>query len=321
MAHVTDAEIIARWDAGEKMAHIADDLGLSRERVRQRLERNGRGGPNYNILPAGPAILEAAADATSLTEVAAAFDLSKDLLLVAVKQHGVREHIDEMLHTNRQIRANQRKLETQRELIKKVRELAVRVQHTPTSRDLGTIGLFPMTLHQAFGSVSNAMVAAGLEPNVAGRPPQPLPVKFGVLAATQDLDSLYEQADQLRRLGMASALPTGNDKPQRAEYITREFFRDPLVVAWVLENAAGVCEACGELGYETDDGTRFLEVHHVVPLADGGSDVPSNAVAVCETCHGKLHRWKHRAIYQRRLYSMIPRLIPDSGLNTHNPGE
>lgn len=29
--------------------------------------------------------------------------------------------------------------------------------------------------------------------------------------------------------------------------------------------------------------------HHVVPLALGGFDIPSNKVSLCDSCHGKIH--------------------------------
>ncbi|HDR7378766.1 TPA: HNH endonuclease [Bacillus toyonensis] len=37
------------------------------------------------------------------------------------------------------------------------------------------------------------------------------------------------------------------------------------------------------------DGTPYLEVHHVVPLATGGEDSVENAVALCQNCHRKAH--------------------------------
>jgi hypothetical protein len=46
----------------------------------------------------------------------------------------------------------------------------------------------------------------------------------------------------------------------------------------------------------TTDGctaTRFLEVHHLVPRADGGSNRPENLVTLCHRCHRAAH--EHRA--------------------------
>ena len=41
------------------------------------------------------------------------------------------------------------------------------------------------------------------------------------------------------------------------------------------------CTVCGA--------TRSLEVHHIVPRADGGSNDPSNLVTLCADCHGTAH--------------------------------
>ena len=59
-----------------------------------------------------------------------------------------------------------------------------------------------------------------------------------------------------------------------------ECARDPLVRAFVLQEASGACECCErEAPFAKDDGSTFLEVHHLRTLANGGSDTPENAVA------------------------------------------
>jgi len=37
-----------------------------------------------------------------------------------------------------------------------------------------------------------------------------------------------------------------------------------------------------------------LEVHHVIPVSDGGEDIPSNIWVVCTPCHKEIH---HRRVY------------------------
>ena len=49
----------------------------------------------------------------------------------------------------------------------------------------------------------------------------------------------------------------------------------------VIERAAHRCETCGMAG-------RF-EIHHVVSLKDGGSNDLDNLIALCRTCHLKVH--------------------------------
>ena len=35
--------------------------------------------------------------------------------------------------------------------------------------------------------------------------------------------------------------------------------------------------------------TKNLEIHHIVPLANGGNHIPSNTVMLCRECHIKAH--------------------------------
>ena len=43
------------------------------------------------------------------------------------------------------------------------------------------------------------------------------------------------------------------------------------------------------------DGDPYLETHHVVWLAQGGSDTVENTVALCSNCHRKMHILKLEA--------------------------
>lgn len=84
--------------------------------------------------------------------------------------------------------------------------------------------------------------------------------------------------------------PAGNVRPQSTLTEVTQFSRDPAVKAWVLQEANGQCECCGQPAPFADPyGSPFLEVHHVKQLADGGADVVSNTVAVCPNCHRELH--------------------------------
>lgn len=35
--------------------------------------------------------------------------------------------------------------------------------------------------------------------------------------------------------------------------------------------------------------TRYLQIHHVVPRGEGGSDFPDNLITLCSTCHAQIH--------------------------------
>ncbi|MEO5794732.1 MAG: HNH endonuclease [Rhodoferax sp.] len=92
-------------------------------------------------------------------------------------------------------------------------------------------------------------------------------------------------AKRLERLVNAS------DAPTRVEVRSFVFTRNPDVVAEVLFQANGVCQACGADApfVRRTDGAPYLEVHHRTPLAMGGKDCVANAIAICPNCHRKAH--------------------------------
>ena len=79
--------------------------------------------------------------------------------------------------------------------------------------------------------------------------------------------------------------------PRRVQVSTTVFTRNPDVIAEVLVRAAGRCEECGLDApfIRASNRTPYLEVHHVVTLAEGGEDNPQNAVALCPNCHRDMH--------------------------------
>lgn len=104
--------------------------------------------------------------------------------------------------------------------------------------------------------------------------------------------------------------PAGSKQPAATTSQVMQFKRDPLVKAWVLKKAAGVCECCGhDAPFETTDGQPFLEVHHVRKLAEGGSDTVGNAVAICPNCHRALHYGMKAKELVDGLYTKVVRLI------------
>ncbi|MBU8913319.1 MAG: HNH endonuclease [Spirochaetales bacterium] len=148
--------------------------------------------------------------------------------------------------------------------------------------------------------------------NVAGKIREML-VELGAFAPddfmpTADPDELEHRSVGLQRAGI-SQIPAGVSAPQMASSTSTTFVRDPRVKAWVLQQADGICECCGNPApFRTDDGRPYLEVHHVQPLADGGPDVVENVVAICPNCHRALHHGFDRSQALSSLFDMIDRL-------------
>lgn len=105
--------------------------------------------------------------------------------------------------------------------------------------------------------------------------------------------------------------PIGNEIPGLVAHSHQDRVRSSKVKAWVLAHARGYCELCKLKSFLMEDGTPYLEVHHLHQLANGGPDTIENAVALCPTCHRKLHHAarqdQNSAI--RQLYIQIQRLV------------
>ncbi|WP_256671273.1 HNH endonuclease [Pseudomonas sp. EMN2] len=103
----------------------------------------------------------------------------------------------------------------------------------------------------------------------------------------RQVDESLAMSDDKRRARLAHA----DKSPRVATYIVRQFIRNPDVIAEVLLRAQGHCEACLLQApfRRRADNTPYLEVHHRIPLADGGDDTVENAIALCPNCHRQAH--------------------------------
>lgn len=126
------------------------------------------------------------------------------------------------------------------------------------------------------------------------------------LGPTDDPDEVENRSQRLLESGIPR--PVGGRLPEKTSVSTTSFKRDPRVVAWVRKEAGGVCESCGEDAPFSRNGIPFLEVHHVRPLSEGGTDSVENAVAVCPNCHRGFHLADGAEARSEELYATVSRL-------------
>ncbi len=106
-----------------------------------------------------------------------------------------------------------------------------------------------------------------------------------------ELDQNVYDSRALSKSERAKHLQTTTPKPERIQTVQSVFRRNPHVIAEVLERAGGKCERCKEPApfIKKSSGEPYLEVHHIIRLADDGDDMVENAVALCPNCHRHEH--------------------------------
>lgn len=128
---------------------------------------------------------------------------------------------------------------------------------------------------------------------------------------SEDEKELEEKVYQLIKSDEIDEDYQGSDSaPKKTERRTQSFKRDPVVKANVIRVANGICELCNAKAPFLDKmGMPFLEVHHVVPLAEGGKDQTTNAVALCPNCHRRCHHSRDAKESTEKLYAQVGRLV------------
>jgi 5-methylcytosine-specific restriction protein A len=81
------------------------------------------------------------------------------------------------------------------------------------------------------------------------------------------------------------------DKEDNAGSLVNKAEEDTRMVLDALrQRSAGKCELCKQPApFVTSDGIPYLEVHHIVPVSQGGKDTIDNEVLLCPNCHRKVH--------------------------------
>lgn len=117
---------------------------------------------------------------------------------------------------------------------------------------------------------------------------------------------------------------TTSVESERRQRTSSQFTRDPAVRSAALARAGGLCEFCKAPGFETASGGIYLESHHIVPLAEGGKDLPENVIALCPLHHREAHHGIRAKKLRSSFKSIVVRRIAEQaasadGQNTARP--
>ncbi len=110
----------------------------------------------------------------------------------------------------------------------------------------------------------------------------------------EELDKAFNKkirkASILRMEELREKAKNRSPKPGKRQTTATTYQRNEYVIMYVLRRANGICELCkGDAPFKKKNGNHYLEVHHIVRLADDGDDTIENAVALCPNCHRKMH--------------------------------
>lgn len=91
---------------------------------------------------------------------------------------------------------------------------------------------------------------------------------------------------ELRNLALSGAVPGATAKVRKQTV----YLRSKAVREYVLKRSDGICEGCQSVApFLTKKGEPYLEPHHTTRVADGGPDHPAHVIALCPTCHRRVH--------------------------------
>jgi 5-methylcytosine-specific restriction protein A len=89
--------------------------------------------------------------------------------------------------------------------------------------------------------------------------------------------------------------------------------RSRAVRAWVLARAGENCEGCADAApFRRPDGSPYLEPHHIRRVSDGGPDHPAFVIALCPTCHRRVHAGADGPAYNQVLLGKMSTLEPST---------
>jgi 5-methylcytosine-specific restriction protein A len=117
---------------------------------------------------------------------------------------------------------------------------------------------------------------------------------------TMPLDDLRNRAS--RTLGQSASSTVA----RRNVYL-----RSDDLKVYVLRRADGTCEGCdAPAPFVTKARRPYLEPHHTRRLSDGGPDDYHHVIALCPTCHRRVHHGEDGEPYNRELVGRLANIEP-----------
>jgi predicted HNH restriction endonuclease len=126
-------------------------------------------------------------------------------------------------------------------------------------------------------------------------------------------EDLYQKIIQLGKVTSIDENASGSRKHTSKSSVEGRnlgYERNEYVAEWAKRRASGKCDLCRKYNtfkyntLESESEIWYMEAHHVLPLAKGGTDTLDNVVSLCPNCHRKVHIIKDKED-RRQLEQMI----------------
>jgi 5-methylcytosine-specific restriction endonuclease McrA len=103
---------------------------------------------------------------------------------------------------------------------------------------------------------------------------------------------------ELRRWALSKSTAKAPSTPR----LVMQRRRERAVKNYALKRAEGACEFCkAQAPFQNEEGSPYLECHHITSLANEGADHPSQVIAVCPNCHRRAHHGSDRDLVRVRM--------------------
>ena len=98
-----------------------------------------------------------------------------------------------------------------------------------------------------------------------------------------------------------------NPHPNQVVQTITTYPRNNTLKNYVKQRSNYLCEMpnCNYRSFSKKNGELYIEVHHVIPLSEGGEDSISNTVALCPNCHRALHYANNKEELKQRLLDYL----------------
>ena len=127
---------------------------------------------------------------------------------------------------------------------------------------------------------------------------------------------IFDDVDLTTLQRKLNAQPTNSVVAEKLA-LTEYRRRSALVHRYAILRAAGICEGCRlPAPFQNLDGQGFLEVHHLMRLADDGPDTPINVCALCPNCHRRAHNSIDRGEFTQKLRAYVFKVEQEISSNT-----